>query len=94
MPEATRRYLIVGKVQGVFFRQGTRIEAERLGLHGVARNLSNGTVEVIAHGEVAALEALRSWLAQGPSQARVAEVQEPQEAQMPQIPVPGKFVVR
>ena len=94
MPEATRRYLIAGRVQGVFFRQSTRLEAERLRLHGVARNLPNGTVEVIAHGDAAALDALRAWLAHGPSQARVDEVQEPQDAQMPQIPVPGKFVVR
>jgi acylphosphatase len=94
MPEATRRYLIVGKVQGVFFRQSTRIEAERLRLHGMARNLSSGDVEVLAHGEVAALDALRAWLAHGPEQARVDEVREPNDGQMPQIPVPGKFVVR
>jgi acylphosphatase len=92
MPEATRRYLISGKVQGVFFRQGTRVEAERLGLQGMVRNLSNGTVEVVAHGEVAALDALRGWLSHGPSQARVAEVQELKDGQMLQIPVPGKFV--
>ena len=90
----TRRYLIVGKVQGVFFRQSTRIEAERLGLHGMARNLSNGSVEVLAHGDAAALDALRAWLAHGPDQACVSEVQEPKGEQMPQIPVPGKFVVR
>jgi acylphosphatase len=90
----TRRYLIVGKVQGVLFRQSARYEAERLGIHGMARNLSNGDVEVVAQGEVAALDALRVWLARGPEQARVDEVQEPKDAQMPQIPVPGKFVVR
>jgi acylphosphatase len=94
MVEVTRRFLIAGKVQGVFFRQSTRLEAERLGLHGMARNLPNGSVEVIAHGEAAAVDALRAWLAHGPSQARVAAVQEANDAQTPQIPVPGKFVVR
>ena len=90
----TRRYLILGKVQGVFFRQSARIEAERLGLHGVARNLSNGSVEVIAQGDATALDALHAWLKKGPSEARVDEVREPNDGQMPQIPVPGKFVVR
>jgi acylphosphatase len=92
--ELTRRYLIAGKVQGVFFRQSTRIEAQRLGLSGMARNLSNGSVEVIARGHAAALDALRAWLEKGPSDARVDEVQETGGAQEPQIPQPGAFVVR
>jgi acylphosphatase len=90
----TRRYLILGKVQGVFFRQSARIEAERLGLHGVARNLSNGSVEVIAQGDATALDALHAWLKKGPSEARVDEVREATDVAEPQIPAPGRFVVR
>jgi acylphosphatase len=81
-------------VQGVFFRQSTRIEAERLGLHGMARNLSDGSVEVIARGDAAALDALHDWLKRGPSQARVDAVRETADTAEPQIPAPGKFVVR
>jgi acylphosphatase len=92
--EATRRYLIAGKVQGVFFRHSARIEAQRLGLSGVVRNLSNGNVEVIARGNAAALDALRAWLEHGPRQARVDEVREASDAQELQIPEPGAFVVR
>jgi acylphosphatase len=92
--EATRRYLIAGKVQGVFFRQSTRVEAQRLKLSGVVRNLSNGNVEVIARGNAAALDALRAWLRKGPSQARVDDVREANDALEPQIPEPGAFVVR
>jgi acylphosphatase len=72
----TRRFLITGKVQGVYFRHSTRREAERLGVRGVARNLPDGSVEVIAQGTSEAVENLREWLHCGPSGARVAAVQE------------------
>jgi acylphosphatase len=63
-------------VQGVYFRHSTRREAERLGVRGVARNLPDGSVEVIAHATAEAVENLREWLRRGPSGARVAAVQE------------------
>jgi acylphosphatase len=72
----TRRFLITGKVQGVYFRHGTRVEAERLGLGGVARNLPDGSVEVIAHGPRAAVDSLLEWLHHGPARARVEAVRE------------------
>jgi acylphosphatase len=72
----TRRFLITGKVQGVYFRHSTRREAERLGVGGVARNLPDGSVEVIAHGTPETVENLCEWLHRGPSGARVAAVQE------------------
>ena len=72
----TRRFLITGKVQGVYFRHSTRLEAERLAIRGVARNLPDGSVEVIAHGSPEAVENLRQWLRHGPSGARVAALQE------------------
>jgi acylphosphatase len=65
---------VFGKVQGVYFRHATRLEASRLGVSGSARNLPDGSVEVIAHGAPAALEALEKWLHQGPGQARVDAV--------------------
>ena len=72
----TRRFLITGKVQGVYFRHSTRLEAERLGVRGVARNLPDGSVEVIAQGTREAVESMREWLRRGPSGAKVAAVQE------------------
>ena len=72
----TRRFLITGKVQGVYFRHSTRREAEGLGVRGIARNLPDGSVEVIAHGTPEAVENLREWLRRGPSGARVAAVEE------------------
>lgn len=72
----TRRYRVSGKVQGVYFRHSTRIEAKRLGLRGSIRNLPDGSVEVLAHGAPPAVEALRLWLHRGPALARVEDVGE------------------
>lgn len=66
-----RRWLVAGKVQGVWFRASTRKEAERLRLGGHAINLDDGRVEVLAEGEPDALAALESWLAKGPMLAKV-----------------------
>jgi acylphosphatase len=71
---ATARFLVSGRVQGVFFRASTRSEAERLGLAGSARNLADGRVEVIASGSDEALWALERWLWHGPPSARVDDV--------------------
>ncbi|MEI7036005.1 acylphosphatase [Fulvimonas yonginensis] len=72
---AAARFLISGRVQGVFYRAGARNEALRLGLTGHARNLPDGCVEVVAHGEPAALDALERWLWQGPPAAKVDRVE-------------------
>jgi acylphosphatase len=68
------RFVVHGKVQGVFFRASTRSEAMRLGLHGHARNLTDGGVEVIARGSDDALRELEQWLWEGPPAAKVTEV--------------------
>jgi acylphosphatase len=73
--KVTRRYLIVGKVQGVSFRQATRLEALRLGVRGSAKNLSDGSVEVVAQGAGHAVEELALWLQRGPKLARVDSIQ-------------------
>lgn len=69
-----RRFLVSGKVQGVWFRASTRQQAVALGLTGEALNLPDGRVEVIACGPAEALDALASWLRRGPELARVDEV--------------------
>lgn len=83
------RFLIEGKVQGVFFRASTREQARRLGLSGMARNLPDGRVEVIAAGEPEAIETLAGWLHHGPPQARVERV----ERSLWTAPVPPGFDV-
>ncbi len=71
---AAARFLVSGKVQGVYFRASTRDRALQLGLHGCATNLADGRVEVVVRGEEAALQLLAQWLLQGPPQARVDAV--------------------
>ena len=71
---AARRFLVSGKVQGVFFRASTARVAEELGLRGYARNLPDGRVEVLAVGSSTSLQSLASWLRQGPPRATVMEV--------------------
>ena len=69
------RFIVSGRVQGVFFRASTRTEALRLGLNGYARNVADGSVEVLASGDAAALDELQRWLHVGPPAARVQSVQ-------------------
>jgi acylphosphatase len=76
MDEVVRRYLVIGKVQGVYFRHSARLEAQRLRIRGIARNLPDGSVEVLAQGSGSALAALLEWLKRGPPQARVETVLE------------------
>jgi len=68
------RFIVRGKVQGVFFRASTREEAERLALTGHARNLLDGSVEVVAYGDPQALDQLEVWLHRGPERAAVNEL--------------------
>ena len=74
MSRITRRFRIVGKVQGVYFRHSTCNEAMRLGIAGYAENLPDASVEVLAHGSVEAVAQLMRWLHRGPTSARVDEV--------------------
>jgi acylphosphatase len=63
--------IITGRVQGVGFRNFTQLNAKQLGINGYAKNLPNGTVEVVAEGDKAQLDALIALLKKGPRYARV-----------------------
>ncbi len=74
-----RRFVVNGKVQGVFFRASTVRMAEQLGVRGFARNLPDGSVEVLALGDSASLVTLAGWLRKGPPLALVTSVTEQEE---------------
>lgn len=74
MATIARRFLVTGKVQGVFFRASTAREAARLGLRGTACNLPGGAVEVLAVGPAGQVDELGRWLRTGPPRARVDAV--------------------
>jgi acylphosphatase len=69
------RFIVSGRVQGVFFRASARDQALALGLRGFARNLPDGRVEVLAAGDDVALDRLAAWLRQGPEMARVDDLE-------------------
>ena len=67
----TREWLVEGRVQGVAFRAATRARARELVLDGVAENLADGRVRVLARGAGESLDRLADWLRDGPPLARV-----------------------
>ena len=74
-------------MQGVFFRASTQRQAQQLGISGYARNLADGSVEVLACGEADAVQRLSAWLWVGPPAASVAAV----ECETVDVPVPEYF---
>lgn len=74
--DLVRTHVIVrGDVQGVGFRWSTRARAQADGLDGYVRNLPDGSVEVDAQGDRAAVDALVEWLHAGPPGSRVDDVE-------------------
>ena len=68
------RVLISGRVQGVFFRDTCRRMAERHGVSGWVRNLSDGSVEAVFEGPAAEVGRLVEWSREGPRSAVVTDV--------------------
>ena len=80
MPKKTLRLVIHGRVQGVFFRDSMRREAQTLAVAGWVRNRSDGTVEAAVQGESADVDAIVRWARRGPDRAQVERVEiEPHE---------------
>ena len=70
----TRRLVIQGRVQGVWFRESMRQQAAHLGITGWVRNRSDGSVEAVVQGTPEAVEQITLWARHGPEQARVDRV--------------------
>ncbi len=68
------RIHVIGKVQGVWFRDSTRKYATGLGLTGFVRNESDGSVSIEAQGDEAAVAQLIEWCHTGPPNAKVERV--------------------
>lgn len=68
------KVIISGSVQGVGFRYFTAVEANKLGVSGHARNLSDGNVEVIMFGKQPLLHKLLTWLEKGPKTSSVRDI--------------------
>ena len=72
----SRRFVVSGKVQGVFLRASTKQQALTLGLTGYAKNLQSGQVEVLVQGDTDSVSELTLWLEVGPQYAQVASIVE------------------
>lgn len=74
MDRVCYRVIVHGHVQGVWYRDSCRTRARELGVDGWVRNRMDGTVEVWAEGDEAAVARLVSWCRQGPPRAEVESV--------------------
>ena len=74
MKTHTVKIRVYGRVQGVFFRYHTQVEAQRLSLKGWVRNCRDGSVETLLHGSEHDVRTMISWLRRGPESAQVKEI--------------------
>jgi acylphosphatase len=80
MSDVARRHLVVhGHVQGVFFRDTCRRQAEARGVAGWIANRPDGAVEAVLEGKTDDVEALVEFCRQGPRGAEVRSVDETTE---------------
>jgi acylphosphatase len=70
-----RRVLVRGRVQGVWFRQSCREEAQRVGVFGWVRNRADGRVEAAFEGDPVAVDGMVEWCRTGPPQAVVVDIE-------------------
>jgi acylphosphatase len=83
---------VSGRVQGVFFRQATRQEAQARGLVGWVRNLPDGRVEALFIGSRTACERALAFVRTGPPAAAVTGVEFAWES--PPNETPPAFSIR
>jgi acylphosphatase len=70
----SRRVVVHGHVQGVYFRDTCRREAQRAGVTGWVRNDPDGSVSALFEGPATAVEQMVGWCHEGPPRARVDRV--------------------
>ena len=87
-----KRWVIRGRVQGVGFRWYVSRTAARLGVRGWAKNLSDGSVEVVVEGAAGSLQVMREVLGRGPAGAVVQGVDQYEVS--PELRLPNEFEIR
>jgi len=65
---------VYGTVQGVYYRQNTKQEADDHNVKGWVRNLPDGRVEAVFEGREADVNELVKWCKIGPPKAKVEDV--------------------
>lgn len=69
------RVVVRGRVQGVWFRDSCRRQAQTRGVAGWVRNRDDGRVEAVFAGSAADVDAMVAWMGEGPPMARVDGVE-------------------
>jgi acylphosphatase len=66
-------------VQGVWFRDSTRQQAEAAGVAGWVANRPDGAVEAVLEGDADAVESVIAWMQDGPRRAEVDRIEVTEE---------------
>lgn len=74
--KVSKLILIHGRVQGVGFRYFIQHTAKNLGIKGYVKNLADGTVEILAQGELLTVKKLKSEVIKGNGFSKVTRVDE------------------
>lgn len=73
--KAAKRIIISGTVQGVFFRQFIKDQADKLKIKGFVRNLDSGDVEVFMEGDPENIESLVEVCKKGSQHSRITKTE-------------------
>ncbi|MFA5071556.1 MAG: acylphosphatase [Candidatus Pacearchaeota archaeon] len=73
MKKAVRLY-VTGTVQGIFFRQFVKDNAERYNLRGFVRNLEDGRVEIFVEGDMENVDKMIEVCGKGPKHSQIKKV--------------------
>jgi acylphosphatase len=76
MSTQTLHLVIHGRVQGVWFRESMKQQAEQLGIRGWVMNRADGCVEAVIQGNESAVAAMLAWAHSGPPLANVTQVEQ------------------
>lgn len=66
--------IVSGKVQGVSFRGSTKAVADQMGIKGIVKNQTDGTVFIEAEGDDLMLGFFTDWCKEGPDEASVDHI--------------------
>jgi len=78
MKKSVRLY-ITGSVQGVFFRQFIKENADKRNVRGFVRNLEDGRVEIFLEGDGEDVDAMVSLSKRGPQHSQIRHIEEKEE---------------
>jgi len=71
---STKKIIVTGKVQGVFFRKTAKQQADTMGILGSIQNRPDGSVLIYAYGDAEPLQRFIDWCRQGSEGATVTDV--------------------